>query len=197
MTEPTADDVSILQLRCVDTAIDPAQDQPGAAWRSYPFTMQPQERTQWCWAAVAASVAGYYDATKPPSQTDVAGAQLGRNDCSQDNRCNIDGYLMAALRQVGHLKEWDILTPTTEERIYFEVDGRRPLCARLVWSFGTAHFVTIIGYAPRDVPENHAGLAIADPFWGLSDIDHEDFPSLYAYGATWTDTYFTELKRRV
>ena len=57
MTEPTADDVSILQLRCVDTAIDPAQDQPGAAWRSYPFTMQPQERTQWCWAAVAASVA--------------------------------------------------------------------------------------------------------------------------------------------
>jgi hypothetical protein len=194
MIETASEGTAFFLQDCAQTNpnVTPSHVTPRSGhWKDYEFTILPQEQTQWCWAAVAASVSKLYDA-KPVSQLQVASGQLERNDCTKGNRCNRDGYLMAALKLVGHLREWDALTPATQEQVYTEVDKQRPLCARLLWSYGVGHFVIIVGYAQKDQSNSRAGLAIADPFWGLSDIDHEDFPTLYAYGATWTDTYFTK-----
>ncbi len=62
---------------------------------------------------------------------------------------------------------------------------------RLEWR--RSHLVTIKGYsAAVGVPaQDNYGLAIADPWWGLSDIDAAQFPRGYVNCGTWTDTYYT------
>jgi hypothetical protein len=37
---------------------------PGQPWQ-LSFTMQPQQRKNWCWAATAVSVAAFYDPATP------------------------------------------------------------------------------------------------------------------------------------
>ncbi len=41
-----------------------------------PYERQDQEQTQWCWAAVAASVAKYYDAETSWKQCTIVNAEL-------------------------------------------------------------------------------------------------------------------------
>lgn len=49
------------------------------------FTMQKQTQTNWCWAAVSASVGNYYG-TGSWTQCGVATAALDRNCCNQPGR---------------------------------------------------------------------------------------------------------------
>jgi hypothetical protein len=183
-------------------------------WKMLPkIPHAQQEQGRWCWAAVAASIAEYYEVRV--KQCSIADAQLGRQDCCQvkpntDGEHNKAGFLMAALFSLGHFREWDVLKQATPAEIRAEIGSKRPLCVRLFWSYQTGHFVTVVGYADRTVGPRHeaeqsceidaddglrmAGIAISDPFWGLSDIDSDDFSASYAYGAEWTDSYYTRPK---
>jgi len=103
---------------------------------------------------------------------------------------------MSSLFRVGHFKKWVALRPATADEIIGETASERPLCARIAWYGGGAHLVVIGGYSAHDGAGAQApsisGVAIADPWWGRSDINFEDFPNGYALGGRWTDNYYTE-----
>src|SRR5215469_8109149 len=72
------------------------------------FNMQHQNQTQWCWAAVTASIAGYYR-NGAWTQCRVVNDQLGQTGCCSDgssSECNQPWYLDKALRRVGNLDDY-------------------------------------------------------------------------------------------
>jgi Papain-like cysteine protease AvrRpt2/Repeat of unknown function (DUF346) len=152
------------------------------------FTMQHQQQTNWCWAAVATSVSLFCDPASTWTQCTVANAELSRTDCCGDGAsgpCNVYGFLDTSLTTVGHLDHWTGSSSTFAE-LRTEIDAGRPLCARTAWSGGGAHFLAIIGY--RILQEM---LAVDDPWYGKSDVSFATFGSSYQGTGTWTHSYFT------
>ncbi|HEX7924032.1 MAG TPA: papain-like cysteine protease family protein [Bradyrhizobium sp.] len=193
---PAADETdSLLNATCIPIELPPLRR---SRWRLLDFKNEHQEKTNWCWAAVAASVAHFYRPSSRVTQCDIANGQLGRSDCCVGGKdaCNVYGYLMSSLFRVGHFRKWTARRSASLRETQEEIGGRRPLCVRIVWNGGGAHLVTIKGYSDEPAvggpAQNDYGLAIADPWWGLSDIDAEQFPRGYVNCGTWTDTYYTK-----
>ena len=176
-------DITVLD----DMPVDVRQEPP--PWRRLAFDMQPQEEANWCWAAVATSVSHFYDAGSTWRQCDVANAQLGRNDCCAGAAlaaCDVYGFVDDALRRVGHFGR------VTAAAADFaagrkEVDAGRPLCLRVAWSGGGAHFLSLIGYLADD-----AGyVAVDDPIYGKSDLTYATLETAYQGSGAWTHSYYT------
>lgn len=151
------------------------------------FTMQPQQQTQWCWAANSVSVVLYYDPASGQTQCAVANIALGQTTCCADGstaQCNQPWFLDQALNIVGNLNAWSS-GKATQAAIKAEIDQCRPFCLRIGWNGGGGHFVTVYGYSRR-------GLTIGDPFYGNSVVDYAAFPSTYQGGGAWTDNYTTK-----
>src|SRR5204863_1759343 len=75
-------------------------------WHRLDFSMQHQQQTNWCWAAVSTSVALFFNPSSGWTQCAVANGELNRNDCcgaGASGPCNVYGYLDTALTRVGHL----------------------------------------------------------------------------------------------
>jgi hypothetical protein len=193
MTPKPASNALIFDPQCCPIELPSV---PGSEWHALRFDMQQQEKSNWCWAAVAASIARFFRPADTVTQCSIANGELRRNDCCGDcegDRCNVPGYMMSSLYRVGHFKKWLARQPPRRQQIAQEVDGSRPLCARVVWQGGGSHYLTIVGYAkPADtLPDHITGVAVADPWFGLSDIDYADFPKRYAIGGICTDSYYT------
>lgn len=92
------------------------------------FVMEPQMQTEWCWAAVAVSVARFYQPTNTIEQCQVVNGELGRDDCCGGGvftGCNIPYTLDTALGQVGHLSRPIERDPTPFQEVEAEiVNGR-------------------------------------------------------------------------
>jgi hypothetical protein len=168
------------------------------------FEMQQQCQTNWCWAAVAASVAAYHDEQTLFTQCKLADRQLGRDDCctfpchspNVPGDVNAPNMLGTALNFADHhLDRADLgntQTPVGNLNslrgiIQAQIAQGRPLCVRVVWNGGGAHFVAIVGYdAGTDT------LTLADSFFDAPPgFDLTTFPALYQHGGAWTDTYYT------
>src|SRR6185295_7189908 len=87
----------------------PPGDQVGVADVAAPlninFRVSRQLQTEWCWAALSASVADYFG-DDGWSQCLVAAAETGGACCDDGSSpvCNRPHFLEAALRRVGHLR---------------------------------------------------------------------------------------------
>lgn len=148
------------------------------------LTLQPQQRTNWCWAAIAASIARYYGAPQWQQQ-DVANAVLGPN-VEQDVCAQLDD----ALRAVGCFSHWTMGRPPLE-RIRHELDAERPVCVCLEWRGGGMHYVVIDGY---DVERRE--LRLGDTLHGPSLQQYDEFPRAYrGRPALWRATLWTEPER--
>jgi hypothetical protein len=159
-------------------------------WDRLNFQMQPQQESNWCWAAVSTSVASYYDATSTWTQCSVANGELGRSDCcgsGAGTACNVYGFLASALQRVGHLDHWDG-NAATFQAVDDEVDAGRPLGIRVAWSGGGAHFLAVIGYLEDAV--NY--VAVDDPIYGKSDLTYDTLKTSYQGTGTWTHSYYTK-----
>lgn len=169
------------------------------SWRLLPFAMQTQTQANWCWAAVTASVAAYFDKHTRSTQCSVADNELRREDCCRGGAagpCNVYGYLASALYRVGHLKAWSAGRPAALERVRDEIDDKRPVCMRVGWRSGGGHFLTIVGYLEGS--EKLVGselLAVDDPRWGPSDVPYDVLRDAYLSDGRWTDSYFTKKDR--
>jgi hypothetical protein len=106
--------------------------------------MQPQEQSNWCWAAVSVSVAQFFSAgTIWSQQCDLANQELGQTCCPAGNNaavCDVPWYLDQALARVGHLNTW---APgyQTIGRIQLEINAHRPMGVRIGWTASGGHFV--------------------------------------------------------
>lgn len=139
------------------------------------FTMQPQTQTNWCWAAVSASVGNYYG-TGSWTQCGVATAALDRNCCNQPGPCNVYGYLDSALRitrSFNGMNQGSLQMPAIQNQI----NMGRPIGLRCAWYGGGAHFLTIYG-------TNGNYVLIADSIYGYSTRALNSFPVRTTAAAT-------------
>jgi hypothetical protein len=152
------------------------------------FTMQPQQQTEWCWAAVSVSVNLYYHPASGQTQCAVANIAMGQSTCCQDGstpQCNQPWFLDQALSIVGDLKAWSPgKVPFTT--VKSEINDCRPLCLRIGWNGGGGHFVAVYGFS-----NTNNRLNVGDPWYGNSVVKYALFPGNYQGGGTWTDSYTT------
>jgi len=167
----------------------------GLEWQLLDFSMQLQNQTNWCWAAVAASVGAYFAAAGAMLQCDVANGELGRTDCCGGGAagpCNVYGLLASALNRVGHLRLWGYKKKATLAQIHSEIDALMPVCFRTASAGGGAHFIAVIGYLPGSA--GFAGselVAVEDSWWGSSDLPYDQVMIGYRMGIC-TDTFYTK-----
>ena len=151
------------------------------------FTMQPQQQTEWCWAAVSVSINLYYHPASGQTQCALANVAMNQTTCCQNGgsaQCNQPWFLDQALQIVGNLNAWSP-GKAALATVKAEINGCRPFCLRIAWNGGGAHFVAVYGYT-------WWGFFIADPWYGISIMPYGMFPSNYQGGGTWTDNYTTK-----
>jgi hypothetical protein len=150
------------------------------------FTMQHQQQTQWCWAAVTSSVAAYYQ-NPGWSQCRVVNDRLGQTACCVSGAsptCNRPWYLDQALDRVGELGNY-IASPLTLGQLRSEIDAGHPVGVRIGWSNGGGHFVAIGGYSGAEIVD------VQDPWFGQSSVDYFVFRTNYQGSGRWTHSYRT------
>lgn len=157
-------------------------------WQNLSFSMQPQQQTQWCWAAVTASVARFFSVGSAWAQCGLANQELNQTTCCANGSttgCNQPWYLDRSLQRTGNLKTFAAGTATMNQ-IQGEITAGRPLGVRIGWANGGGHFVAIDGCAAPDL------LDIQDPWYGHSTIDLAHFQTSYQGNGSWTHTYWTQ-----
>lgn len=163
------------------------------------FTIQPQDKDQWCWAAVTSSICDFYGDQQSHTQCELANRFLapvllpGEDPCQNDaDDSNIPFALDLALNQMHHLVQ-----PTRGRISFQELDqqisqNQSPVPIRIMFSDGfTAHFVVVFGCVTDSsgnqmvkVADPGDGSVVSVPFSALGD----DFKP----GASWDQTYFTK-----
>jgi hypothetical protein len=152
------------------------------------LTMEQQCQTEWCWAAVAVSVAKFYCPANSVKQCDIANDVLKLHDCCSANpACNKANPLGDALEVNDNCASIPGGTITTGQ-LTPEIDNGRPVAVR-VGVEGSGHFCVIDGYY-----ETSLGLAISirDPLFQTSIFVFDAFKVSYLNGGVWDDTYFTQ-----
>jgi hypothetical protein len=159
-----------------------------------------QSQTQWCWAAVSASVARFYDSTSTWTQCNIVNAELGLTTCCSNGStasCNTPWYLDRSLTRVGCLDSVvnGVLSFTD---IRAAIQNGRPPCARQGWSGGGGHVVAVVCYFAASKSSvssarrtNGPNVRISDPFSGNVTLPYTTFVSGYQGAGTWTHSYRT------
>jgi hypothetical protein len=141
-----------------------------------PFTIQPQECTEWCWAAVVSSVAVFVDSAQQPAQCEVLDREaFSPNDpspgcCQAGNRCNGSGTnkvcnrtgsIGLALEDYGLTRNPAAHVPSATD--FVTITQQIDLCCVVVFELvdrvhpQVAHVVVVTGYSGTDT------LSIVDP----------------------------------
>lgn len=148
-----------------------------------PVPLARQEKDNWCWAAIAQAMARYFKLGEWP-QAGVAAACGSR--AADSNGAGDALPLHAALDVVGCGYYWTPGKPSWQ-RLMFAINQGLPVCARIQWRGGAAHFVVIHGYWP-----DRSALLVADSIVGGSEQDYRTFPKPYnGQHGVWTETYWT------
>ena len=168
------------------------------------FQMQQQEEDFWCWAAVSASVHNFLDPMNPVTQgmvaTPVVRAEypdLSSINCTATpDQCNLVARLDDALGMTENL-----LNPggyCQNEHLVFDsieqwVNAGIPVCARIVWASGGAHFIALDGF--RVLPDGTPQVHVQDPTNGPSFQPYDILVSNYKPhldSGVWQDTYLVQ-----
>jgi hypothetical protein len=153
------------------------------------LTMEPSGQTEWCWAAVSASVSRFYAAASTWTQCAIVNQELKQTACCTEgssSACNQPYVLENALTLVQHLMR-DFAGPLTFAEIVAEIDAGRPVGLCIDWKGGGGHFVTVAGY-----DRNGEMIQVKDPLFGNSQVPLATFPAGYQGGGTWSWTYLTK-----
>jgi len=164
---------------------------PSAAapvWRAITFHMQTQLQTEWCWAAVTASVSQYYLAMSTWTQCSMVNDQLTQTTCCVNGSspaCNQPYFLDLSLTRSGNLAAF-AAGAASMAQVQAEINANRPLGVRIGWpNNGGGHFVIIEGYSTAN------DLDIQDPWFGQSTVDYNHFQTSYQGTGAWTHSYWT------
>jgi Papain-like cysteine protease AvrRpt2 len=157
-----------------------------AGQRQLAFTCEPQTQSQWCWAAVATSVARYYTPSTHWTQCQVASAELSTASCcSSGGACDTPWYLERALARVGH-SDGVRPAPSTFTQLVAEIDSGEPLGVRIGWRGGGGHFIVVEGYSVSDEM-----VQIEDPLEGPTQMTYRALHDDYGGSGAWTHSYPT------
>jgi hypothetical protein len=162
----------------------------GGATKGFKLTVEHQEQTKWCWAAVSSSVARFYEGDSSDwTQCKIASTVTGADCCASPDsaKCNVEADLGDALEAVHHFHSPSINQPIPMDSVISEINNDRPVCVRIVWPAGNGHYVIIVGYCSPQT------LQIEDPSGSsIESLDYEQLAKNYQLnGGQWTDTYPT------
>ena len=166
---------------------EPAEPRPRSAGTG--FKIQPQEQTNWCWAALTTIIARFYDSSSTESQCNVVNREFGRSDCcndparSDDKQCNQGGYPESSLPKTGNLRRHSF-SPTPFTGVQDEVIAGQPLGVRINWSGGGAHALSIAAYSRPN------WIYTQDPWFESTWWNYVSFKS--NKDGNWTESYFTQ-----
>ncbi|GAA3464540.1 hypothetical protein GCM10018963_65530 [Saccharothrix longispora] len=160
--------------------------------QSLDFVMQRQEQTNWCWDAASVSVARFYNPNAAWTQGLLANAEFGRNDCvvgaGQVSPCNWGRWPDAPLTRVGHFKE-RLDNALTSLQLGPELAKSAPVLVNIAWRGGGGHIAAVRGRSRVDGVEH---VAVADPWYGDSDLTYDAFRDNYQGSGTWNVSYKTK-----
>lgn len=118
---------------------------PTIVSRAIEFDIQFQQRTNWCWAAVAASVSRHFNSNTRWTQCQLANAEFSKSDCCNRENCDRGHNLELALKRTGNFKSISYGSGNLGH-IIPEIDAGHPLCAKIEWRGGGSHAIVITGY---------------------------------------------------
>jgi hypothetical protein len=134
------------------------------------FTVELQQCSEWCWAAVVAAVCKCYGDSSPTRQCELANLVLKLSidncsecDCQNDPSaiCNQPRNLASVLDKVGHDRgnPTNGLSTLEFSAVKAEIDNGRPIVVRVTLDDPSAsgHAVAIYGYT------DDGTVSIADP----------------------------------
>lgn len=155
------------------------------------FPMEQQKEPDWCWNAVAVSVEHYFDPQSRLTQEHFAEQVFGKP-------LDEPFFLTQALQDVKRYNGAQGGVIPFEE-IQSQIVANLPVCVRIVWNEGGAHFVVISGYGKS--PGGDPVVYVSDPIVQSGNVITWDYASFveayspsYAKGAegAWVDTYFVK-----
>jgi hypothetical protein len=162
-----------------------------------PVAIEKQLESNWCWAAVTASVNELFSPGSTLQQCNIAQSVLvfesqidnSVDCCANPELCNIPAFLQDGLSLTGNLLLaehglLDFVGVTTE------IDANRPVGVRIQWSDGGGHFLLIDGY--REFSSGAQQVHVADPFYPSAYIFYSDLVDNYQDDGSWTDTFFIQ-----
>ncbi|MCY4045405.1 MAG: hypothetical protein OXE99_10015 [Cellvibrionales bacterium] len=155
------------------------------------FSVESQRQSQWCWSAIAVSLAQFYS-TGLLSQSELVKKMMALSDDNPSkNSKNVSDYnqpavLEHALRFMGCYGHWNPGRASLE-RLYLALIEQSLPCVRVEWPKGGAHFLVIKG-----VNIKTQSLWIEDPLYGPSEQAYDQFPKQYIHAqGVWSETYWT------
>lgn len=92
------------------------------------FVIQKQLKSNWCWAAVTASLASYYGKNEFVDQKQLVRAIINQNCCDGIGcgKCNRPWYVGESLDYVGLLREL-LSNPVSKDRLITELRNNNPV----------------------------------------------------------------------
>ena len=161
-------------------------------WVRLMLNLERQQMGHWCWAAIGQCLGEFYFG-KRLLQRDLAVKTIGIHENQESPKSfmpeyyNQDQTLDRVLSLVGCYNRWTAGKPSFGQ-IQHEIMLGQPICARLQWYGGGAHYVIVSGFRAHD-----NSLLIEDPQTGMHNEAFNFFPGEYrTYGAIWTETYWTK-----
>jgi len=164
------------------------------------FNMEKQEHNNWCWAAVAVSVDRHFAPDSTWCQRRLASKmakkeKLKVKSCGTcQNRkptprtCNRPWYLDKALELVDRLRGKPKPAPLSFAQIEKKIKAGFPVCLRVLWGEGGAHFIVVSGYVKTK--SGAQWVDVEDPHAGSSTWLYDEFLSNYQYSqGRWVETY--------
>ncbi len=110
---PTKKAPSFLKVTSTPLSLPPSgaapSGTPAPVDRELPFTMQYQQQSNWCWAAVSVSVALFYSSSSKWTQCTLVNDALGQKTCCATGgsaACNQPWYLDRALQIVQRFRSY-------------------------------------------------------------------------------------------
>jgi hypothetical protein len=155
------------------------------------FQMEKQEESEWCWAAVSASIDHHFDSSSTSTQCEIASEVINAPDCcTHKSQYNEPEQLQDALNVVHRLRK--VTGRLAFDQLQAEIDAGRPVGVMILWDGGdgAAHFVVVSGYCV--LASGVRTIDVADPYYPDSTDDFDLFPSAYHGGGTWTASYLTK-----
>jgi Papain-like cysteine protease AvrRpt2 len=151
------------------------------------FKIETQKKSEWCWAAVAVSIEKYFNPKSTLTQCEVAKEVLdAKNKECSDPEINLPASLTIALHQRGWLSG-KMNSPLSFDLVRQEIDAGRPVCARIKWNGGGAHFIVLTGYEILQSGARH--LDVADPLNPNTTVDYDAVRDNYYGEGQWVATY--------